>query len=272
MLWSEAVFAAVSKVFSTVASRRFLPDLRECVRRGYISRTIKHASIANYLARQEMTELLVALIKISATPLREIETNFALDSSGFTGSALTSWYDRQYRGLYEKRYVIVHLGCGIRTHIVGAAIIEARDRGDTKVAPALLQMLNATFNVTEVYADAGYSSVEVHEQINNIGAVPFIAFKTNSTGRRGGVYRNSFLFYQLHKEEFMKRYHKRSNVESVFSMMKRKFGPSLRSKTEVAMVNEAYCKILCHNICCLIHSNYELGLDITQFAERSDAN
>ena len=39
----------------------------------------------------------------------------------------------------------------------------------------------------------------------------------------------------------MAHYHKRSNVESTFSMMKRKFGDALRSKTDVAMVDEKLC-------------------------------
>lgn len=55
--------------------------------------------------------------------------------------------------------------------------------------------------------------------------------------------------------------HKRSNVESTFSMMKRKFGDSIRSKTDVAMVNEVLCKVLCHNLVALIHEMYELGIE-----------
>jgi hypothetical protein len=43
-------------------------------------------------------------------------------------------------------------------------------------------------------------------------------------------------------------------------MMKAKFGDHVRSKTDVAMKNEVLCKILCHNICCLISAIYELGL------------
>ena len=50
-------------------------------------------------------------------------------------------------------------------------------------------------------------------------------------------------------------------MESTFSMMKAKFGDSIRSKTDVAMVNESLCKILCHNICCLIQSTHELGIE-----------
>ncbi len=59
---------------------------------------------------------------------------------------------------------------------------------------------------------------------------------------------------------YMEKYHKRSNVESTFSMIKAKFGDALRSKTERAQINEALCKVLCHNICCLIQSMFELGL------------
>jgi len=44
-------------------------------------------------------------------------------------------------------------------------------------------------------------------------------------------------------------------------MMKRKFGDSLRSKTDIAMVNEALCKILCHNLVMLIHEIHELGIE-----------
>ncbi|MDQ3813951.1 MAG: hypothetical protein M3347_08370, partial [Armatimonadota bacterium] len=52
-----------------------------------------------------------------------------------------------------------------------------------------------------------------------------------------------------------------SNVESTFSMVKAKFGDSLRSKDDTAQENEALCKILCHNICCVIQSMYELGIE-----------
>ena len=43
--------------------------------------------------------------------------------------------------------------------------------------------------------------------------------------------------------------------------MKRKLGESVRSKTDTAMVNEVLCKLLCHNICCVIHEQAELGVE-----------
>jgi hypothetical protein len=44
-------------------------------------------------------------------------------------------------------------------------------------------------------------------------------------------------------------------------MIKAKFGASVRAKTSIAQVNEVLCKVLCHNICVLIQSIYELGIE-----------
>jgi transposase len=65
----------------------------------------------------------------------------------------------------------------------------------------------------------------------------------------------------------MQSYHKRSNVETTFHMIKSKFGDALRSRTKTAQINEALCKVLCHNICCLIQSMFELGLKPKFWAE-----
>jgi transposase len=69
-----------------------------------------------------------------------------------------------------------------------------------------------------------------------------------------------YCHFASNREHFLSRYYLRSNVESCFSMMKRKFGDSLRARTDVAMVNEALAKVLCHNLTCLIHEMYELGI------------
>jgi transposase len=62
-------------------------------------------------------------------------------------------------------------------------------------------------------------------------------------------------------DEFLAHYHQRSNVESTFSMVKRKFGSSVRAKTFSAQVNEVLLKCLCHNLAVLVHAIHELGVD-----------
>lgn len=41
-------------------------------------------------------------------------------------------------------------------------------------------------------------------------------------------------------------------------MVKAKFGARVRFKTTAAQLNEVLYKLLCHNLCCLVESRYEL--------------
>ena len=107
------------------------------------------------------------------------------------------------------------------------------------------------------------------EAVDAVGGTPYIAFKENATGAAGGLFAKMFHFYSFKKDEFLQHYHKRSNVESTFSMIKAKFGDALRSRTDVAMVNEALAKILAHNICVLILSVFELGIEATFQGQRA---
>jgi hypothetical protein len=50
-------------------------------------------------------------------------------------------------------------------------------------------------------------------------------------------------------------------------MIKGKFRDSVRSRTDAGMRNEVLCKVLCHNICCLIQSIFELGIEAKFWGE-----
>ena len=121
-----------------------------------------------------------------------------------------------------------------------------------------------TFKIREVSADKAYSSRKNLEVVTKLGAVPYIPFRKGSTGKSRGVMIWGMMkrFYDNHREYFMDHYHKRSNAESVFSMMKRKFGHKLYSKSEVGQVNEILCKTLAHNICVLIQEYHEIDIKI----------
>jgi transposase len=156
------------------------------------------------------------------------------------------------------------------TNVVTAVEIHEKNASDAGLLPPMLATTAHNFKISEVSADKGYLSTTNAEAVRDAGAIPFIAFKSNSTdrgaaGKGSKAYRDMFHFFMWKHEEYLACYHKRSNVETTFSMMKRKFGDSLRSKTDTAMVNEALCKILCHNLVVLIHEIHELGIE-PQFA------
>jgi hypothetical protein len=102
-----------------------------------------------------------------------------------------------------------------------------------------------------------------NELVAQHGETPYIALKVNAKPTEDSVFKRMFHVYSLKRGEFLSHYHKRSNVETTSSMVKARFGDSLRSKTDTAMVNEALCKILCDNLCCLVQSAYEPGVTAT---------
>jgi transposase len=126
------------------------------------------------------------------------------------------------------------------------------------------------FEMNEVSADKAYlSKANLQAAVQN-NAIPYIAWKSNSTAGKGNsLWNRLFHWYCLNQEKFLEHYHQRSNVETTFSMVKAKFGGSLRSKTRTAQINEALCKILAHNICVLIQSMFELGIKPEFYKESS---
>lgn len=75
------------------------------------------------------------------------------------------------------------------------------------------------------------------------------------------MWHRALRFLQDHHYEFKKDYHRHSNVETAFRVMKRKFGDVVRAKMAGAQENEEVLKVLAHNICCLIRAIYELNLE-----------
>jgi transposase len=126
--------------------------------------------------------------------------------------------------------------------------------------------------MSQVSADKAYLSSDNLQTVIDHNAMPFIPFKSNSvaeskTNPNNALWKRMFHFYSYNQDRFMASYHKRSNVETTFSMIKAKFGDRLRSKTTTAQINEALCKVLAHNLCCLIQSIYELGIEPTFWEE-----
>ena len=268
---ADMVFAAVLKVYGTFSSRRAGTDLEEAHGKGYVSRKLHPVMVCSFLENPMLTPVLRDLIRASSLPLRAIERKFAVDSSGFSTSRFTRWFDQKYDVVRQEHdWVKCHVACGVYTHVVTAVEILDRNAADAPQFKPLVDATAENFKISEVSADKGYLSVENVEAVFAHGGTPFIAFKENSTGRAGGLFEKMFHYYSLHREAYMDHYHQRSNVESVFSMVKAKFRDSVRSKTDTAMKNEVLAKLLAHNICCLIRSQVELGIDVTLWGERPE--
>jgi hypothetical protein len=268
----DMLFAMCYKVYSTVSTRRFMTDFRDAHARGYVSSLPCYNSIINYFESEVSTPYLQMLIEESGLPLQAIEEDFAIDSSGLSTGARLKWHDSKWgkvhvefgdtsRRVDRRDWLKIHICTGVKTNVVTAVEVTDSHAGDSPKFKPLVEATAQNFAMRQVSADRAYlSGPNLKTAVDN-HAMPYIAFKSSSTGKYGGdLFKKMFHFYSYNQERFMQNYHKRSNVESTFHMIKSKFGDSLRSKTERAQINEALCKILCHNICCLIQSMYELNL------------
>jgi transposase len=265
----DIIFSAALKTYSGFSTRRLTSDLKEAQRNGYIEKAPHFNSIYTYMEMKSLTEYLMQLINISSLPLSSIETKFAVDSSGLSSSQYERWVRFKFgnfRVADRQRWIKVHIICGTRTHIVTGVRVTKGNAGDSPQFIPLVEDTAENFVIDEVSADKAYSAEKNMQAVIQRGGVPYIAFRSNATAgnrRSGEVWRKMYHFFAYNHGWFMEHYHRRSNVESTFSMIKAKFGGSLRSKTERAQFNEALLKILCHNICVVIHSMYELGIDPT---------
>jgi transposase len=101
------------------------------------------------------------------------------------------------------------------------------------------------------------------EAVERVGGAAYVPFKSNTVPPEDdfGVVPDVPRLFMLNRETFLEHYHKRSSAESAFSMIKAKFGDSLRSKSDTGQVNEALCKTLCHNISVLCHAMHRLAME-----------
>lgn len=94
--------------------------------------------------------------------------------------------------------------------------------------------------------------------------MPLIPFKSNTVEPpEGTTWARMYHQFAYQREDFLQHYHRRSNVETVFAMVKAKFGDSLLGKTVEAQTSEVLAKFVAHNLCVLIQAFYELGIEAT---------
>jgi hypothetical protein len=126
--FSEILFCAAYKVYSGFSSRRFISDLQIAKERGFVSKVPHFNSVSNYMEMESMTPYLKELIAESSQPLKAIEHDFAVDSSGFSRGTSQRWVQakwgrtkdekKQMRVIRKTDWLKVHLMCGVKTNIV----------------------------------------------------------------------------------------------------------------------------------------------------------
>ena len=261
---ADVTHAAAMKVYSGMSSRRATTDIRACAAKGLIADAPHYNSVHNLIERADVEPLLKALVEESAAPLKAIESQFAVDSTGFATSTYARWFDHKYgRELSEQRWIKCHAMVGTNTNVITSVEVTQSAANDRPQLPALVAATARRFDVAEVSADKAYLARTNLDAIEAVGAVPYIPFKSNSKGDGPAAWRRMWHQFSYQRETFLAHYHARSNVETTFSAVKRLFGGAVRAKLPVAQRNEVLLKCLVYNCTVLVRAMYELGIEPT---------
>jgi len=272
---SDMLFAAAYKVYVGFSSRRFTCDLHDAYTNGLIDSKPHFNSVSRYLSDPALTDTLKYLVALSSLPLKAVESDFAVDSSGFSTSRFVRWYSKKHGKVKDNReWVKVHLMCGVNTKTVTSVEVSGWTAHDTNYFVPLVERTAGNFQLGDVLGDKAYISRKNFRAVEELGGTPFVPFKSNTvepTIDEEPIWARMYYYFMYNRLTFMEHYHMRSNIESAFSMVKGKFGDSVRSKSDTGQVNEALCKVLCHNICVLIHAIHALDVEPNFGAESQPA-
>jgi transposase len=257
----DEVFSAVMKIYTRLPCRRVESDLRAAATRGHLGRVAHYTSLQKFLADPSTTPLLSSLVEQSAAPLQVIEAGqYAIDSTGFSTAVYDRWFSQKHGKLCSQNaWVKLHVMVGTVTHAVTSALVTSE--GDCPQLPALLARTQAHHDVREVSADKAYASVDNHEVLDRLEIAAYIPFKDNAVvNPKSPAWSRHLCEFLLNQDKFVPHYHRRSNVETTFAMIKAKFGAAVLTRLPIAQVNEVLAKCVAHNLCCVVKAIFTAGL------------
>jgi len=265
----DIIFALVMKQYLNTSSRRLQSDLRLFKEAGFIDYEIPFNTLLDHMERKEVKVILIELIEISALPLKQIEVDFAIDSTGFSTLRYRTFFNMKHGGEGRwKMFRKCHAVCGVKTNIVTSVDITEGSAADGNYFEPLAKDTSRNFKIRDFTADKAYLAGKNFALISDLGGNAVIPFKKNTTASNSSKsphrmdFKRAFRYYKKNQVEYMNRYHKRSNIESTFSMIKRKFGNNVKCKKEISQDNEILGKVLAHNICVLIQEIFLNKIDI----------
>ena len=281
---SDVLKAMTIKVRGGMSTQRTKSDIRDAHRLGYLENVPGSNTVIDYFGLPELTPILHECIEFTAVALRQYETDFAIDSSGFRTTQFMRWTEERWGSnsltedneqLVERKsreWIKAHIVVGTNTHIVASVHVDGWRSDDFSQFVPLFKRVTRLFNVERISADMAYPGRANFDAAESLGATLYTPFHNRHVRPPAfdqSAWARAYRMFYDNFDEWYKKYHRRSLSETAFSTIKRLTDETIRSKTPVAQINEMLLKVLTHNIIVLIHAIFEM--DLHPFFASSDS-
>lgn len=165
------------------------------------------------------------------------------DATGFEDRHCTPYYS--YRCSIRQSYTKLSAGSDMDTQLICAVVIQHHPIShDVRHFPELFQQM-MTVAVPWIFVlDKGYDAEWVHQMIRQNHVMSMIPVRNRGCliSRTRGRYRK-----QMRRQFCKELYHQRNKCETIFSVIKRKFGSEIRSHHNTMKEKELLYRVLAYN-------------------------
>lgn len=207
---------------------------------------------AQKLPNLVLDKLLSAFKNLISPPKR-----VAIDSTGMSLDNASPHYCKRIGLPFKKRpFLKASFIVDIEHYLILLCKTRKKTRHDTIDAKPMIKKLAENYQPEVFYADRGYDDEKIFKLVfENLKAYPLIFQKRQEIPkhRRGGRYRKK-TFAEFDYSEYLQR----NKIETLNSMFKKRFGSSIKARTNKTQKFEMLTRVIAYNIDRLIRTNKEI--------------